>query len=90
MAPIGPGFTVGAIFAFENNTSVRGCAVLCGKQSAAPVVTLIFKWFAEHTAVPPTFLVDWWRRAGAVRVFKSPVHCVIGPPRVCRIFEISA
>jgi hypothetical protein len=25
MAPIGPGFTVGAIFAFENNTPVRGC-----------------------------------------------------------------
>jgi hypothetical protein len=25
MAPIGPGFTAGAIFAFENNTPVRGC-----------------------------------------------------------------
>jgi len=23
------------------------------------VVTLIFKWFAEHIAVPPTLLVDW-------------------------------
>ena len=25
MAPIGPGFAVGAIFAFENNTPVRVC-----------------------------------------------------------------
>jgi TolB-like protein len=22
------------------------------------------KWFAEHIALPPTFLVEWWRKAG--------------------------
>ena len=45
-----------------------------GGSPQLPVVTLIFKWFAEHIAVPPTFLVDWCRRAGGVRVFKSPVR----------------
>jgi hypothetical protein len=35
MAPIGPGFTVGAIFAFEKNTPVRVCGGWPGGGGAA-------------------------------------------------------
>jgi hypothetical protein len=25
---------------------------------------LTIRWFADHLAQPPPFLVDWWRKAG--------------------------